>query len=105
MSRLSDGVALNEISFIEEWIRLSGVNSLLACAERTGVRIGMWGGVVRNFILDERPIVNGEQSLHFIDFVDPYSDINCVLDRVDDWYLVAQSISSSVAFSGYHRWE
>ncbi|MBB5344458.1 hypothetical protein [Tunturibacter empetritectus] len=115
MPRLLDGFALTETTFIQEWTKLSGVSSLLACADDAGIRIGIWGGLIRNFVLDDRPLSIeqqspegqslGEQSLHLIDFVDPYSDIDCVLDRVDDWHLIAQSISSSVAFAGYHRWE
>jgi hypothetical protein len=110
MPRLQDGVALTETTFIEEWTKLSGVSSLLACADDAGIRIGVWGGLVRNFVLDDRPLTIDwqaldEQALHLIDFVDPYSDIDCVLDRADDWYLIAQSISSSFAFAGYHRWE
>jgi hypothetical protein len=110
MPRLLDGIALTETTFIEEWTKLSGVSSLLACADDAGIRIGVWGGLVRNFVLDDRPLsIEGQsledQSLHLIDFVDPNSDIDCVLDRVDDWHLIAQSISSSVAFAGYHRWE
>ncbi len=105
MPRLADGAPLTTTSFIQQWTKLAGVSSLLACAERTGVRIGIWGGCVRNFVLDDRPILEGERSLHFIDFVDPFSDIDCVIDRADDWPLIAQSISASVAFAGYHRWE
>ena len=77
----------------------------LGCAERTGIRIGIWGGVVRNFVLDDRALFDGEQSLHLFDFIDPFSDIDCVVDRADDWPLVLQSISSSVAFAGFVRWE
>ena len=105
MRRLNEGASLTTPSFIEQWTRLAGVSSLLACAERTGIRVGIWGGCVRNFVLDDRPISEGDRSLHFIDFVDPYSDIDCVIDRADDWPLIAQSISASVAFAGYHRWE
>ena len=105
MPRLVDGAPLSTTSFIQQWVRLSGVSSLLACAERTGIRVGIWGGCVRNFVLDDRPILEGGRSLHFIDFVDPYSDVDCVIDRADDWPVIAQSISASVAYAGYHRWE
>jgi hypothetical protein len=105
MPRLVEGAPLTTRSFIEQWTRLAGVSSLLACAQRTGIRVGIWGGCVRNFVLDDRPISEGDRSLHFIDFVDPYSDVDCVIDRADDWPLIAQSISASVAFAGYHRWE
>jgi hypothetical protein len=105
MARFVNGAALTAITFIEQWIQLAGVSSLLACAERTGIRIGIWGGCVRNFVFDGRPISEGGRSVHFIDFVDSYSDVDCVIDRADDWPLIAQSISASVAFAGYHRWE
>jgi hypothetical protein len=107
MPRFIDTSSLSEASFIEQWTKLAGVSSLLSCADRTGVRIGIWGGCVRNFVLDERPLSDEdrEPSLHFIDFVDPYSDIDCVVDRGEDWQLVAQAIAGSVAFAGYHRWE
>jgi hypothetical protein len=105
MPRFIDETSLNESSFIEQWTRLAGISSLLLCAGRTGRRIGIWGGCVRNFVLDDRALSNGEQSIHFIDFIDPFSDIDCVIDQVEDWPLIAQAISESVAFAGYHRWE
>lgn len=105
MRRLVNGHSLSTTNFIDQWSRLAGVNSILACADRMGIRIGVWGGCVRNFILDDRALSHGGRSLHFIDFVDPYSDIDCVIDRAEDWPLIAQSISASVAFAGYHRWE
>ena len=105
MPRLVNGAPLTTTSFVEQWSKLAGVSSLLACAERTGIRIGIWGGCVRNFILDDRAVSQGGRSLHFIDFVDPYSDIDCVIERAEDWPLIAQSISASVVFASYHRWE
>ena len=105
MPRLVDGKPLTARSFTQQWTQLAGVASLLSCAQRTGVRVGIWGGCVRNFVLDDRVIFDGDQSLHLMDFVDPFSDVDCVLDRAGDWPITIQSISASVAFAGFVRWE
>lgn len=92
-----------ERSFVDRWLAMPEVHALLACAQRLRIRIGLRGGVVRNFVLGNRSKQREGASL--LDLVDPFSDIDCVLDNASDWNSVAGSIASTFPFAGYHRWE
>jgi len=41
----------------------------------------------------------------FYEFVDPFSDIDLVVDNAAEWPPLAQAISESIPFAGFHRWE
>ena len=60
-------------------------------------------GVLRNhlFTLASSELLPAE----FYDCVDPFSDIDLVLDDLEDWPRLAQAISESLPFSGFHRWD
>jgi len=79
------------------------VQALLACAQRQKTRIGIRGGVVRNFLL--RLQSKRGVPANLVDLVDPFSDVDCVLDKEFDWPSVGTAISSTFPFAGYHRWE
>jgi hypothetical protein len=65
------------------------VQALLVCAQRLKVRIGIRGGVVRNFLLGLQ-LKDGVPT-NLVDLVDPFSDIDCVLDNEFDWPMMASA--------------
>lgn len=73
------------------------------CARRLKLRFAIRGGVLRNHLCtlasDDQP------AAEFYDYIDPFSDIDLVLEDLEDWPRLAQVISESLPFSGFHRWE
>jgi hypothetical protein len=55
---------------------------------------------VRNIILD-----TSRESRSLFDYVDPFSDIDCVVDRREDWISLSSALASSLPYAGFYRWE
>jgi hypothetical protein len=72
---------------------------LLECSRRAKRRFGLRGGLLRNLLLSEQI----KRSL--FDYIDPFSDLDCVVERQEDWPILASSLASSVAYAGFYRWE
>jgi hypothetical protein len=65
------------------------------------MRFALRGGVLRNLVLQPR-----ETSLSSLyDLVDPFSDIDLVVEGESEWTQLAQGIAESIPFAGFHRWE
>ena len=89
--------------FIETLLEFPLVQALGLCARRLRLRFALRGGVLRNhlFTLASKDAPPAQ----FYDYIDPFSDIDLVLEDLEDWPRLAQVISESVPFSGFHRWE
>ena len=72
---------------------------LLECSRRAKRRFGLRGGLLRNLLLSEQ--INGS----LFDYIDPFSDLDCVVERQEDWPVLASSLASSFAYAGFYRWE
>jgi hypothetical protein len=67
------------------------------------MRFAIRGGVLRNYLFGlAAENVTGRD---FYEFVDPFSDIDLVVDSAAEWPPLAQAISESIPFAGFHRWE
>jgi len=89
--------------FVKSLLQFPLVQSLSTCASRLRLRFALRGGVLRNHLLT---LASGDQLPEaFYDYVDPFSDIDIVLDQLDDWSALAQAISESLPYSGFFRWE
>ena len=73
------------------------------CARRLKLRFALRGGVLRNHLFTLAS--NDRPPTEFYDYIDPFSDIDLVLEDLQDWPRLAQVISESLPFSGFHRWE
>jgi hypothetical protein len=73
------------------------------CAHRLNLRFALRGGILRNHLLTLAS--NDRPAADFYDYLDPFSDIDLVLEDIEDWPRLAQLISQSLPFSGFHRWE
>jgi hypothetical protein len=103
MPKMGLGAVPAEPDFAHSWVRMPEVQTLLVCAQKLNTRIGIRGGVVRNFLMGLRSKTGAPGNL--VDLIDPFSDVDCVLDDEFNWPSVAAAISSNLPFAGYHRWE
>ena len=89
--------------FVTSLLQYPLVQILSTCAQRLKLRFALRGGVLRNHLLT---LASGDEPPEaFYDYVDPFSDIDLVLNDLDDWPSLAKAISESVPYSGFHRWE
>jgi hypothetical protein len=89
--------------FVKTLLQFPLVQSLSTCARRLKLRFALRGGVLRNHLWT---LASGDQLPDaFYDYVDPFSDVDLVLEQLDDWSPLAQAISESVPYSGFLRWE
>ncbi len=89
--------------FVGTLLEFPMVQGLRMCARRLKVRLALRGGVLRNHLFTL--VSNDRPAAEFCDYIDPFSDIDLVLEGPADWPRVAQAISESLPFSGFHRWE
>jgi hypothetical protein len=80
---------------------LEGVHDLVDVATRRKLRFGIRGGVLRNLLFGQA----GQREANLFDFVDPFSDIDVVVERVDHIPLIRQEILSSLPFAGFVHWD
>src|SRR5271170_7237836 len=90
---MEESELINRINVLEE------TPVLLECARRARRRFGLHGGFLRNLLLSE-----GTRSSLF-DYTDPFSDLDCVVERQEDWPMLSSSLASSLAYAGFYRWE
>ena len=89
--------------FVASLVQYPLVQILSTCAQRLKLRFALRGGVLRNHLLT---LASGDEPPETLyDYVDPFSDVNLVLNDLDDWPSLAKAISESVPYSGFHRWE
>jgi hypothetical protein len=74
--------------------------TLMECAERSRTRLGIRGGLTRNLLLGK---FNAFEDL--LDAVDPFSDVDLVVEDRLDGMRVLNLIAASVPFAGFFRWE
>jgi hypothetical protein len=67
------------------------------------MRFAVRGGVLRNYLFASLGIHRPEAS--FYQYLDPFSDIDMVVDDMNDWPRLDQAIASSIPFAGFHHWE
>jgi hypothetical protein len=89
--------------FVASLFQYPLVQILSTCARRLKLRFALRGGVLRNHLLT---LASGDEPPETLyDYVDPFSDIDLVLNDLNDWPSLAKAISESVPYSGFHRWE
>jgi hypothetical protein len=74
--------------------------ALMECAARTKTRFGIRGGLARNLLLER-----ADQYEDLLEAVDPFSDIDLVVDDSRDRVRILEAIFASVPFAGFYRWE
>ena len=89
--------------FIGTLLEFPLIQGLGMCARRLKLRFALRGGVLRNHLFTLAS--NDRPPTEFYDYIDPFSDIDLVLEDLGDWPRLAQVISESLPFSGFHRWE
>jgi len=89
--------------FTNSLLGLPLVRALETISARLGLRFALRGGVLRNFLLSSSRQQPAGAS--FYEYVDPFSNIDLVLDDETDWPQLAQAIASSIPFAGFHHWE
>ncbi|HLJ89004.1 MAG TPA: hypothetical protein VKZ53_19445 [Candidatus Angelobacter sp.] len=90
---------MEESELIDRINALDEAPMLLECSKRAKRRFGLRGGLLRNLILSEQV----KKSL--FDYIDPFSDLDCVVERQEDWSGLSSSLASSIAYAGFYRWE
>jgi hypothetical protein len=89
--------------FTNGLLELPLVRALRTIAVRLGIRFALRGGVLRNFLFASYG--THLPKISFYDYVDPFSDIDMVVEDTSDWPKLAQAIGSSIPFAGFHHWE
>src|SRR5256885_10641901 len=89
--------------YLDRLRNLPEIQVLLRCAERCQIRFGLRGGILRNTVLGEVNSDNRTPSLY--EFVDPFSDIDLIVEHEQDWAVLSRALTSSLPFAGFHRWE
>jgi hypothetical protein len=91
------------VEFANSLLQLPLIRALRNISVRLGLRFALRGGVLRNFLFS----YSGETSTEadFFEYVDPFSDIDLVVEDFSEWPQLAQAIASSIPFAGFHRWE
>src|SRR5216684_6350129 len=87
--------------FVNSILEIPEVMGLITCAQRSKLRFALRGGTLRNLLLRSQEV--SHPSLY--DFVDPFSDIDLVVETESDWALLVQMIAESIPFAGFHHWE
>lgn len=91
------------VEFANNLLQLPLIRALRTISVRLGMRFALRGGVLRNLLFSNAGEVSTEGN--FYEFVDPFSDIDLVLEDLTEWPQLAQAIASSIPFAGFHRWE
>jgi len=89
--------------FANSLLELPLIRALRTISVRLGLRFALRGGVLRNFLFSYPRLQPTETS--FYDCVDPFSDFDLVLEDTSNWPQLAQAITSSIPFAGFHHWE
>lgn len=89
--------------FVHQLLELPEVRGLQSCAQRLRVRFAIRGGVLRNLLFNYESLRSNGSSLY--DLVDPFSDIDLVVETPSDWSSIAAAITESIPFASFHRWE
>ncbi len=87
--------------FVGSLLELPLIRGLRSCAQRLGVRFALRGGILRNFLF----AAHRQPDVSLYDYVDPFSDIDLVVESKSDWPQLSQSIAESIPFAGFHHWE
>ncbi|MGB8479762.1 MAG: hypothetical protein WCE63_13150 [Acidobacteriaceae bacterium] len=74
--------------------------TLMECAERSQTRIGIRGGVTRNLLLGKI-----DEFHDLLDAIDPFSDVDLVVDDHREGIRALKLIFASVPFASFFRWE
>ena len=90
---------MEESELIDRINALEETPVLLECSRRAKRRLGLRGGLLRNLLLSE------EARRSVFDYTDPFSDLDCVVERREDWPMLSSSLASSLAYAGFYRWE
>lgn len=82
---------------------------LLECARLSGLRFALRGGIVRSLIVASAlgknfPIPSAYRESLF-DLVDPFSDIDVVVDELVHWSRISTFIANALPLASYFRWE
>ena len=89
--------------FANSLLRLPLIRAFRNISVRLGMRFALRGGVLRNFLFSYSDETSTEAD--FYEYVDPFSDIDLVVEDLSEWPQLAQAIASSIPFAGFHRWE
>jgi hypothetical protein len=82
-------------------------HALLECAKLSGVAFALRGGIVRNLIAaaaGKHP-VPPEYRPSLFDLVDPFSDIDVVIEETVHWSRISAWIAAALPLASYFRWE
>jgi hypothetical protein len=90
---------VEESELIDRVNSLEETSVLLECSKRAKRRFGLRGGFLRNFLLSE------QVKASLFDYIDPFSDLDCVVERREDWPELSSSLASSLTYTGFYRWE
>jgi hypothetical protein len=90
---------VEESELIDRINALEETPVLLECSRRAKRRLGLRGGLLRNLLLSE------EARRSVFDYTDPFSDLDCVVERREDWPMLSSSLASSLAYAAFYRWE
>ena len=90
---------MEESELIDRINALEETQLLVECSRRAKQRFGLRGGFLRNLCSSKKP----EGSA--FDYTDPFSDLDCVVERREDWPMLSSSLASSLAYAGFYRWE
>lgn len=90
---------MEESELIDRINALEETRVLLDCSKRAKRRFGLRGGLLRNLLLSE------QVKTSLFDYIDPFSDLDCVVERQEDWPELSSSLASSLAYTGFYRWE
>jgi hypothetical protein len=86
---------MKQSELIDRINALAETPTLLECSRRAKRRLGPRGGLLRNLLLSEKI----RESLY--DYIDPFSDVDCVVEQQEDWPVLASSLASSLAYAGF----
>jgi hypothetical protein len=82
-------------------------HALLECAKLSGTGFGLRGGIVRNLIVAgarKHPVPEALRPSLF-DLVDPFSDIDIVVEELVHWPRISAYIATSLPLASYFSWE
>ena len=91
------------VEFANSLLQLPLIRALRNISARLGLGFALRGGVLRNFLFSYAGETSAEAN--FYEYVDPFSDIDLVVEDLSEWPHLAQAIASSIPFAGFHRWE
>lgn len=79
------------------------IRVLQTCALRKRMRFGIYGGVIRNLLLNFYAWRESEPSVYTL--IDPFADIDVLVEDQEDWPLLWEAIAAALPFAGFYRWE